>query len=241
MFKECKELEYLDLSNFITSNVTDMEIMFYGCHKLKEIKGINNFNTSKVTNMNLMFSECYELEFIDLSNFNTINFTDMTDMFKGCYSLKEIKGINNFNLLNVTKKSGMFSECYELKGLDLPYSDNSFNDNLNYTNTASFRCTYDIKSNNEVNIINNILIEGIINEEIKSKIKILDGNQKKELVLKKKFDKLGYNTINFIIEENLNNMSFMFLGCSSLKKLNFYLLIHHRLLIWPECLQIAKN
>ena len=28
MFKECKELEYLDLSNFNTENVTDMSFMF---------------------------------------------------------------------------------------------------------------------------------------------------------------------------------------------------------------------
>ena len=130
----------------------------------------------------------------------------MTDMFNECYSLKEIKGINNFNILKVTKKRGIFSGCYELKGLDVFFSDNSFNNNLNYTNTVSFRCTYDIKSNNEVCIINNILFKGIINEDIKSKIKILDGNQKKELILKKKFDKLGYNTINFIIEEKLKNV-----------------------------------
>ena len=61
MFQDCNELEYLDLSNFDTSNVTDMEAMFNECHKLKEIKGINNFNTSKVTNMRTMFQECNEL------------------------------------------------------------------------------------------------------------------------------------------------------------------------------------
>ena len=38
---------------------------------------------------------------------------------------------------------------------------------------------------------------------------------------KKKFEKLGINVIYFIIEENLNNMSFMFNECSSLKEINF--------------------
>ena len=49
MFAECKELEYIDLSNLNTSNVTDMSILFNECYKLKEIKGINNFNTSNIT------------------------------------------------------------------------------------------------------------------------------------------------------------------------------------------------
>ena len=38
MFQECHELEYLDLSSFDTSNVTDMFCLFNKCNKLKEIK-----------------------------------------------------------------------------------------------------------------------------------------------------------------------------------------------------------
>ena len=34
MFQECKELEYLDLSNFNTSNAIDMSYMFNACYKL---------------------------------------------------------------------------------------------------------------------------------------------------------------------------------------------------------------
>ena len=37
MFKECKEIEYLDLSNFNTSNVSNMEYMFCYCDKLKTL------------------------------------------------------------------------------------------------------------------------------------------------------------------------------------------------------------
>ena len=42
MFQGCNELEYLNLSNFNTSNVLDMGWMFNKCFKLKEIKGIEN-------------------------------------------------------------------------------------------------------------------------------------------------------------------------------------------------------
>ena len=43
MFQLCSELEYLDLSNFDTSNVFKMSFLFNQCLKLKEIKGINKF------------------------------------------------------------------------------------------------------------------------------------------------------------------------------------------------------
>ena len=41
MFQLCKELEYLDLSNFDTSKVTDMSWMFNNCHKLKYLNLLN--------------------------------------------------------------------------------------------------------------------------------------------------------------------------------------------------------
>jgi len=77
IFAECKELEYLDLSNFDTSKVNNIGLMFYNCYKLKEIKGINKFNTNQITNMNGMFAECKELEYLDLSNFDTSKVNNM--------------------------------------------------------------------------------------------------------------------------------------------------------------------
>ena len=71
MFQLCKRLEVLDLSNFNTTNVNNMEYMFNRCFKLKEIKGINNFKTNNVTNMRMMFQFCNKLTDLDLSNFNT--------------------------------------------------------------------------------------------------------------------------------------------------------------------------
>ena len=37
MFSDCESLESLNLSNFDTSNVTDMRYMFDGCYKLRTI------------------------------------------------------------------------------------------------------------------------------------------------------------------------------------------------------------
>ena len=46
MFNECNELEYLDLSNFNTSNVIDMDYMVSNCYKLKNLN-LENFSLNK--------------------------------------------------------------------------------------------------------------------------------------------------------------------------------------------------
>ena len=69
------------------------------------------------------------------------------------------------------------------------------------------KCTYDIKNNDFVQILNN-RGEKYINEEIESKIKILNGDIKESLTFRKKFDNIGINVVYFIIEEKLNNMSY---------------------------------
>ena len=104
MFKQCYQLEYLDLSNFDTFNVTNMEDMFCDCFKLKEIKGINNLKVNKVESMGGMFQLCNELEYLDLSDWNTQNVKNVEFMFAGCIKLKEIKGINNLISNKVVSK-----------------------------------------------------------------------------------------------------------------------------------------
>ena len=50
MFFNCKSLLSLDLSNFNTQSVTNMESMFYDCKSLLSLD-LSNFNTQNVTNM----------------------------------------------------------------------------------------------------------------------------------------------------------------------------------------------
>ena len=97
-------------------------------------------------------------------------------------------------------------------------------DNRTTKDEISFRCTYDIKDINDyIQIINDrYFLYDKINNEIKSKIKILNGNKKEEIIFNKKFNQIGINTIDFIIEGKLTNTSFMFLDCLSLKKIEFF-------------------
>ena len=53
MFQLCEQIEYLDLSNFNTSNITDLSIMFQECFELKFLD-ISNFNTKNIKNMEWM-------------------------------------------------------------------------------------------------------------------------------------------------------------------------------------------
>ena len=60
-----------------------MSYMFKGCSSLEEVN-LSNFNTENVTNMECMFSRCKSLEKLDLSNFNTNKVNYMIGMLYGC-------------------------------------------------------------------------------------------------------------------------------------------------------------
>ena len=84
-------------------------------------------------------------------------------------------------------------------------------------------CAYEVKEENkEIQIIND-RDGNDINKEIETKIKILNDGLKENLIFKKKFNKTGINTIVFVVEEKMINMSFIFNQCSSLKEVKFNL------------------
>lgn len=120
--------------NSNTSNVTNMNNLFYGC-RLKSIPAIN---TQNVTDMSFMFRECYKLSSVpvlDTSNvsnmdnmfcscssltsvplLNTSNVINMRDMFRVCSSFIEIPALDTGKVVNM---SGMFAYCSSLKKIPL--------------------------------------------------------------------------------------------------------------------------
>ena len=79
------EGQTLDLSNFDTSNVTDMSGMFYECMFTVKFTLGDKFDTSNVTDMSGMFYECIFPEGFSLSDkFDTSNVTDIGHMFRNC-------------------------------------------------------------------------------------------------------------------------------------------------------------
>ena len=55
MFKECRFLKNINLSNFNTQNVVYMNCMFKECNYLTNIN-LSNFITQKVTDMSYIYS-----------------------------------------------------------------------------------------------------------------------------------------------------------------------------------------
>ena len=47
IFSRCSSLKELNLNNFNSNNVIDMNGMFYKCSSLKELN-LNNFNTNNI-------------------------------------------------------------------------------------------------------------------------------------------------------------------------------------------------
>ena len=104
MFRDCKFLKNIDLSNFKAQEVTNMEGMFFGCISLTDIN-LSNLNTQKANNMSNMFSGCTSLKNINLTNINTKNVINTDNMFQSCLSLKKenVKS-NDKRILNQLEK-----------------------------------------------------------------------------------------------------------------------------------------
>jgi surface protein len=194
-FRDCVNLYSIDLSEFDSSSVINMRVMFSKCRRLKEIKGLDKFNTSKATNMEGMFQRCEEIVNLNLSNFDTSNVNDMSCMFNGCIKLKEIKGLNKFNTKNVDNMEAMFQYCENLEYLDL-----SFDTSKVYEMSYMFCKCYKLKK-----------IKGL--NKFKT-MKVCNMNS-----MFKKCDSLENIDLSNFDTSNVENMFLMFYGCHKLKEI----------------------
>ena len=116
-------LKQINVSNWDTSNVTNMSNTFSHCELLTSID-VSKWNTSKVANMEGMFVDCNLLASVDVSKWNTSKVTDMASMFSGCGTLRSID-VSKWNTSNVTDISGMFFGCGSLHSVDITGWDTS--------------------------------------------------------------------------------------------------------------------
>ena len=121
------------------SNTAPTRIYFTNTSNLKSIKKFQ-IDTSNVTNMNNMFYGYSFLTSLDLSSFNTSNVTSMSSMFYGCKALTSLD-LSSFNTSNVTKIDNIFSECSSLISLDLSNWDISNVTNIYRTFLNTFALT----------------------------------------------------------------------------------------------------
>ena len=99
--------ESIHLGDIDTSLITDMSWLF-SSSKRKDFSGISNWDTSKVTNMSLMFRNCrYFNE--DISSWDTSNVRNMSSMFEYCFRFNQ--PIGRWDVSNVENMFQMFSWC----------------------------------------------------------------------------------------------------------------------------------
>ncbi len=124
MFKDCKNLQTLDITNFNTKKVTDLSYMFDNCILLKSVT-LDHLDTRNVRDISYMFANCRKLNSLSLTKFNPVNIVDMTGLFYGCSSLKLID-LGKFVSKKAEYMSYMFAGCSSLPSIKVSYfkSDN---------------------------------------------------------------------------------------------------------------------
>lgn len=117
LFRNCKSLREIDLSELDTTGVVSMAGMFAGCSSLKEID-ISGFEMADVTDMQAMFSDCSDLKTVTFGDLSTRKVTDMTALFQNCRSLRSVS-LGGLDASHITSMNQMFAGCSSLENLDL--------------------------------------------------------------------------------------------------------------------------
>ena len=164
-------LPSIDIRNFNTSSVTNMEHLFNGLKKVTDlnlsglnVREVNNIGSlfarnpglislnlsgwqlDSVHDMSYMFNQLHALNTLNLTGFTTKNVVDMNHMFNECHNLTALD-LSSFDTRNVTDMNNMFRDNFALKNLNI----SSFNTS-NVTNMAEmFRhsgviCPLDVSS-----------------------------------------------------------------------------------------------
>lgn len=119
MFNGCKSLNYINLDNWNTNKLTQTISMFGECLSLTSLDFLSNFDTSNITNIAAMFTNSGITNTNGILNFNTSKINDMGNLFSGCKNLNSIDGIKNWDVSKLTDMAYIFNNCLSLNEIDL--------------------------------------------------------------------------------------------------------------------------
>ena len=205
------------LSTLDTSNVTDMNGMFYGCSNLTSIPQLD---TSKVTNMRCMFQACRNLTTIP--QLDTSNVTDMSKMFSGLYAYDatstsfymKLTSIPLFDTSKVTRMDDMFYQCYELT--NIPQLDTS---NV----TDMYHMFYKCENLTTIPLLNTSNVTNMYGmfEGCRNLTSIPQLDTSKVTNMSSMFESCSNLTsIPQLDTSKVTNMGYMFDGCNNLKEIH---------------------
>lgn len=123
MFSGCRKVVELDVSNWDTKNVVSMEQVFGNCSNILTLD-VSNWDTSNVVDMDYLFFAMQNVTSLDVSNWDTSNVTNMKSLFDGCEALETID-LSNFDTKKINSLERFFYHCYALKNVDLSNFDTS--------------------------------------------------------------------------------------------------------------------
>ncbi len=116
------DFNYIDVSEWNTSQAVQMDEMFSHCRELQELD-LSNWNVENVKSMKEMFKSCTNIYEIILKTnkhkWNTAILNDASNMFDSCHKLRSIPGIEDFDVTNLKTANGMFKHCIKLTYLNL--------------------------------------------------------------------------------------------------------------------------
>lgn len=117
-------LESIDVSNFDTSEATDLSGMFNGATQVKTITGLDKLDVSKVTRLDNFFMQCGQLTNAgDLSNWDVSNVNYFNSMFMGTSNLKSVGDLEKWQVSDAgksTASASQGSQTFAMSGLDVP-------------------------------------------------------------------------------------------------------------------------
>ncbi|WP_300705264.1 BspA family leucine-rich repeat surface protein, partial [uncultured Brachyspira sp.] len=175
LFKDSKRKDFSGIETWDTSNVVNMERIFYDALFFNH--NINNWNVSKVENMRSMFREAESFN-QPLDSWDVSNVKDMGFMFYEAKSFNQ--PLNKWNVSNVKYMSYMFNGA---KSFNQPL------DKWNTSNVESMSCMFEnAKSFNQD--LNNWDISQLTEiEDMFKNALALDGNNVLEIYLKFYYNK----------------------------------------------------
>ncbi|MBO5142668.1 MAG: BspA family leucine-rich repeat surface protein [Clostridia bacterium] len=198
VFKDCENLQAVDLTKLDTSTFTNIAGFFDGCSSLTEVK-LNNVDFKQVQDMSEMFSGCTSLVRLDMNALNgkTSNLTDMSNMFANCTSLRTLN-IGTLETSVVTSISRMFYNCQNLESVTISSITSKEITDLSYL-------FYNCKKLNSINF----------------------GNFDTTKVTDMSYMFANCETLNNAVFPNsdtssVENMEGLFLNCKNIGQINFY-------------------
>lgn len=83
MFKNCRDIDVLDLSSWDMSNAKKLSYMFYGCENLTGLY-IEGWDLSNAEDISCMFGKCSKMEMLELSDTVFPKKDTEWNLFRGC-------------------------------------------------------------------------------------------------------------------------------------------------------------